>query len=82
MPPNSRAKRKAEKASRRSIEVRKQQRRSVQCSESTATAVVNLAPPLPGDRVLEASSSVTVSASASTEELPGPSGSQHIQHQP
>ena len=69
MPPKSRAKRKAEKAARRSIEVRKQQRRSLQYSESTATAVVSLAPPLPGDRELEASSRVTVSISASTEEL-------------
>ena len=74
MSPKSRAKRKAKKAGRRSIEVCKQQRRSLQCSESTATAVVSLAPPLPGDQELEASSSVTVSASASTEELPSPSG--------
>ena len=66
--------RKAEKAGRRSIEVRKQQWRSLQCSESTATAVVSLVPPSPGDRELEASSSVAVSATASTEELPGPSG--------
>ena len=70
MPPKSGAKRKAEKASRRSVEVRKQQRQSFQ---STAGAIVSLPPPLPRDRALETSSSVTVRASVSLEQLPGPS---------
>ena len=75
MPPKSRAKRKAEKASRRSLEVRKQQQRSLQFADSIATAVVGLTSPVLSDQALEeSSSSVTVSASASTEELPGPSG--------
>ena len=50
----------------------KQQRRSLQFADS---AVVSLTSPVLSDQALEeSSSSVTVNASASTEELPGPSG--------
>ncbi len=59
MPPKSRAKRKAEKASRRSVEVRKQQRGSLQRPQSAAkAAVVSLE-----DRESEVPSSLSVSPS-------------------
>ncbi len=68
MPPKSRAKRKAEKAGRRSVEVRKQQQGSLQSPQSAAkAAVVSLASPLVEDRESEVPSSLTVSASVSTE---------------
>ena len=70
MPPKSKAKRKAEQASRRSVEVRKQQRLSSESAESSAAAVET--PLSPSNLVPGAESSSSVSAS--TEELPGPSG--------
>ena len=67
MPPKSKAKRKAEQASRRSVEVRKQQRLSSESAESSAAAVET---PLSSSNIVPGAES----SSSVSEELPGPSG--------